>query len=197
MNKIFKIVLCLILTSSITNCKSTTPTITINQTHTDYDIIIKSAKDNKNDIINIRFPRNITIFNNFHFNKSFIKIDYYYKDSLSDWANRNIELYKIYGGRLERISNNKKKTISSKDSLSFVFYTRHFLDSTKATQQQFKPYIEKMLEENRDTLHIGSVSEFKTKHAALFEKLTKNDSISIQFLDGRELGERITVPVEW
>ncbi len=73
----------------------------------------------------------------------------------------------------------------------------HFLDSTKSIQQQFKPYIEKILKENKDTLHIGTVAEFKKKHKELFEKLTKNDSISIQFLDGKKLGERITVPVEW
>ena len=54
-----------------------------------------------------------------------------------------------------------------------------------------------MLVENKDTLHIGTVDEFKKRHKALFEKLTNGDSISIQFLDGKKLGERITVPVEW
>ncbi len=54
-----------------------------------------------------------------------------------------------------------------------------------------------MLAENKDTLHIGTVKEFKQKHTALFHKLTKGDSISIQFLDNNKLEERITVPVEW
>lgn len=54
-----------------------------------------------------------------------------------------------------------------------------------------------MLAEKKDTLLIGTVTEFKIKHKELFERLTKNDSISIQFLDGKKLRKRVTVPVEW
>ena len=90
-----------------------------------------------------------------------------------------------------------KKVIKSSDTISFVSFTSHFINNEDSIQQQFKPYIEQMLKENKDTLHVGTVSEFKQNHKELFEKLTKNDSISIQFLDGKKLGERITVPVEW
>ena len=37
-----------------------------------------------------------------------------------------------------------------------------------------------MLAQNKDTLHIGTVQEFKKKHKKLFELFTKNDSLSIQ-----------------
>lgn len=54
-----------------------------------------------------------------------------------------------------------------------------------------------MLAENKDTLHIGTVREFKKRHENLFKYLTKNDSISIRFLEGKSLGKRLTIPVKW
>lgn len=57
-----------------------------------------------------------------------------------------------------------------------------------------------MLSLKKDTLHIGTVDEFKQTYKELFESLTKNDSISIQLLDSSTksgLGKRIAVPVKW
>ena len=196
MNKLSKILIYFSLIFLASNCDSIKRNIIINQKKTTTTIIIKSSL--KDSIIyNIKIPNRLKIKNKSLLNESFIMIEYLYKDSLSNWANRNIELYKVKGKKLERISNNKKKTIPSNESLEYIYYTRHFIDSTKSIQEQFKPYIEKMLAENKDTLHIGTVDEFKQKHKELFKKLTKNDSISIQFLDGKKLGERITVPVAW
>ena len=179
------------------NCNSIEKNIKIIQKQAFREVIVKSSLE-KNIVFSIKIANRLEIKNKALLNEfSFIKINYLYSDSLSKWANRNIELYKLNKEKLKRISNNKKKTVPSKGNLEYIYYTRHFIDSMKTTQQQFRPYIEKMLKENKDTLHIGTVADFKVKHKELFEKLTKNDSISIRFLDGEKMGERITVPVEW
>ncbi|MFL0083373.1 hypothetical protein V2665_10375 [Tenacibaculum maritimum] len=54
-----------------------------------------------------------------------------------------------------------------------------------------------MLTTNKDTLHIGTVTEFRQKHPKLFQQLTKDDRISIQFLEGKKLGKPISIPVTW
>ncbi len=195
MNKFLTIFLVFLLLI-FTDCKSINSTINITQKQVRQEIIIRTASDNKNRIIRIQFPNEIILKNNSFLNRDFLTINYNYNNIPLN-RNLNLGLFTKANGKLKRIRNNKKKVLPSKESLNFIFYSRHFVDSTKSTQQQFQTYIEKMLAENKDTLHIGTVAEFKQKHTALFEKLTKGDSISIQFLDGKKLGERITVPVEW
>jgi hypothetical protein len=177
-------------------CKSVNHKIDITQKEVNQEIIIRSASDDKNRIITIQFPNEIILSNNSSKNCDLLTINYKYNNIPSN-RNLNLGLYINKNDELIRVRNNKKKILPSKKDLNFIFYSRHFVDSTKATQQQFTPYIAKMLAENKDTLHIGTVQEFKQKHKALFERLTKNDSISIQFLDGKKLGERVTVPVVW
>ncbi|MBU3026006.1 hypothetical protein [Zobellia galactanivorans] len=169
--------------------------LTLKSRLTKQPIIIKYSKE-YNSIYGIKIPIQLDITNESIYSKSFITIDYKYNP-----YNKGVgeEIY-IINDSIYKIKNNKKKTVPSLGKNNYIVYSRYRIDrfdTENIYQQQFKPYIKKMLEENKDTLHIGTVGEFKTKHAALFEKLTKNDSISIQFLDGRELGERITVPVEW
>ncbi len=178
------------------SCNSTFKSkIEISQSISDNSVILRLSK--QNTIIRIQFPNEISIQNNSFFSKSFVEIDYSYNKSMPMERDLGIGLFKKNDEILNSVSATGKRTIPSKQSLEYIYCTRHFVDSSKTTQQQFKPYIEKMLAENKDTLHIGTVSEFKQKHKTLFEQLTKGDSISIQFLDGKKLGERITVPVEW
>nr|WP_320117752.1 hypothetical protein [uncultured Marinifilum sp.] len=180
------------------NCESIQNTITINHSNTYFPIIVRMTKED-NSIIGIRFPNKITVENKSLFKESFVKIEYRYKNIPLE-RNYGIGLFEQENGKLIKTSNNKKKTISSKGSIEFVYYTRHFVDSTKSIQLQFKPYIDKMVRLGKDTLHIGTVDEFKQTHKELFESLTKNDSISIRFLDSSTesgLGERIAVPVKW
>jgi hypothetical protein len=196
MNNLLKMLLPIILSILLFSCNNLKKSIKINELNNTNPIILKlSASDST--IIVSKFPNKIEIKNISYSKESFIMIDYFYNDSLTKWRNLGIELYEIDNQKLKRISNNKKKTIPSKENLEYIVYTRHFVDSTKSTQQQFKPYIKKMLAENKDTLHIGTVKEFKKNHGELFKALTKGDSISIQFLDGKKLGERVTVPVVW
>ena len=195
MNKLPKQFLTLLLLFFI-QCKSPEK-ISVLQEKVSNRIIIRRPKDNKNRIITIQFPNRIILSNGSISDKlDFLTIDYKYGD-IPEERNLNLGLYIESNRKLKKERNNKKKTIPPKSSLSYIIYSRHFVDSAKSIQQQFKPYVAKMLAENKDTLHVGTVTEFKKKHAALFEKLTKGDSISIQFLDSGKFGERVTVPVEW
>lgn len=196
MNQLIKFLLLSLLSFSFIKCNPSKEQIVVNQKGTKKSVILRlTLKDSS--VFGVQFSNKLELENNSLFVESFIAVDYMYNDSLTDWRNLGIELYKIDNQKLNRISNNKKKILLGKSSLEYIYYTRHFVDSAKTTQQQFKSYIEKMLAEEKDTLHIGTVAEFKKRHKALFEKLTKGDSLSIQFLDGKKLGERITVPVEW
>ncbi|WP_417784753.1 hypothetical protein [Tenacibaculum sp.] len=177
-------------------CHSVKDSVDILQKKATEKTIIRTASNNKNRIITIQFPNKITLQNNSFLDKEILTVDYKY-NNIPPNRNLNLGLYVKEKGKLKRVRNNKKKIINSKGSLNFIFYSRHFVDSTKSIQQQFKPYVAKMLAENKDTLHIGTVTEFKKKYAALFEKLTKGDSISIQFLDNGKLGEYVTVPAKW
>jgi hypothetical protein len=145
-------------------------------------------------IFRVNLPIGINFQNRFTDNKFFIKVKYKY-EPYSEGIGE--DLYQFDLTKWIKIKNNKKKNTDLFEKNNLSLYSWYRLDSTKATQQQFTPYIKKMLAENKDTLHIGTVKEFKKNHGELFKALTKGDSISIQFLDGKKLGERITVPVVW
>ncbi|OEK08616.1 hypothetical protein A8C32_03975 [Flavivirga aquatica] len=156
-------------------------------------VVIKLGKKYKK-IFRINIPIGLSVKNKSILNKSFITIDYKYTPYSKGIGE---DIYISKGKELIEVKNNLKKNITPYTSNEYIIYSRYRLDSLESTQKQFKSYIKRMLAENKDTLHIGTVKEFKIKHKVLFEKLTKNDSISIQFLDDGKLGERITVPVKW
>ncbi|CAA0237802.1 conserved hypothetical protein [Tenacibaculum maritimum] len=196
MNNSYKALKFFTLILLIISCNSTKRNIILHQKTTKKPIIIRASLEDST-IYEIKLPNRLKITNKALFAKSFIMINYLYQDSLSKWADRNIQLFRINDETLITISNNKRKTIAGRESLEFIYYTRHFLNPSKSTQQQFKPYLKKMLTTNKDTLHIGTVTEFRQKHPKLFQQLTKNDRISIQFLEGKKLGKPISLPVTW
>ncbi len=179
-----------------THCKSIDNNITITQKEASQEIILRTAKDVKNYVIRIQFPKEIIISNNSLYTFDILSLHYMYNNIPS---NRNLDLglYITENDTLKMIMNNKSKLIFPKKELRFIIYSRHFVDDTKSIQEEFKPYIQKMLAQNKDTLHIGTVQEFKKKHKKLFELFTKNDSLSIQFLEKYKFGELITIPLKW
>jgi len=194
MNKKIKKFFVIILLFFIVCCTNNKNTIDIIQSSNNNQVIIRISKKHQK-IFRVKLPVKLELKNNSIKNREFLSIRYGYGSIKNKGV---IEfIFKKVNNKLIELKNNQKKLIKSYSSKNLIIYSSHKLDSTKSTQQQFKPYIEKMLSQNKDTLHIGTVSEFKKKHKELFEKLTKNDSISIQFLDGKKLGERITVPVKW
>ena len=165
------------------------------------NVDLKLKKSNKQIVIRgnlkekkvtyLKVPIMIEVKNNLRKNISFKKIRYKYSKNSEE--SLSLEIFK----NKNRVSNNLLKVIKPNNYIKFESLTRHFIQSENNLQNEMSKYIKKMLSKNKDTLHIGTVAEFKQNHKELFEKLTKGDSISIQFLDGKKLGERITVPVEW
>lgn len=191
MNKVIGILFILLFV----NCKGSKESIQIIQKTTDYPITLRISPKYKK-IIGIKFPQRIEIKNNSVVKESFIKIDYEY-NSIPKERSYGITLYTENNNILTKVSNNKKKDIAPYGNLEFILYSRHFVDSSATIQNELKPYVARMLQLNQDTLTIGSLSEFKTKHAKLLTRLTQNDSISIRFFVDEKLGKRLSVPVKW
>ncbi len=142
----------------------------------------------------ISFPMNINIDCSKSKNNSFRNYSYKYGNNLKG---KGMKLYSVENDKFIKQDFTKIKILKKDKKNKFLIISKHFIDTTKSNSIYLKSYLEKMLKEGKDTLHIGTVSEFRTKHKELFEELTKKDSISIQFLNGKKLRERITVPVEW
>ena len=155
-------------------------------------IIVRVGKGQTKVISGIKFPFILSIENSSFFKKKFMEIDYEYG---YERQGAGIELYKDN----QVVSNYNLKIIYGNRKVNYLVYSRHFTDILESTQDQLKPYFEKMLELNQDTLHIGTVAEFKEKHGELFKMLTENDTISIRFLKNKNsgLGERIAIPANW
>lgn len=182
----------IILIFTLYACKTIKPIVLTYEQN--YPVIIRLSSKYKK-VSRINLPIGIILENKSNNKQSFVSIDYLYTPYQEGIGE---DIYSIKSDdNLLKVNNNKKKYLSSSAKKKYLVYSWYRIDSSKAIQKKFKTYIDKMLNNNKDTLHIGTVSEFKQKHKELFEKLTKNDSISIQFLEEKKLGERITVPVEW
>ncbi|MCD9583944.1 hypothetical protein [Tenacibaculum maritimum] len=191
MNNYFTILLLFLFIT----CKTVKRTIIITQKETILPVYALLSNDTQR-IIRLCFPIKVNLKNTSSSEQSFIKVNYEYNSIPRELA-YGVSLFKKKKASLIRISNNQKKGIPSYSSKEYILYTRHFVDSISSIQQQFKPYINQMLTTNKDTLHIGTVTEFQQKHPKLFQQLTKNDRISIQFLEGKKLGKPISIPVTW
>ncbi|CAA0252734.1 conserved hypothetical protein [Tenacibaculum maritimum] len=191
MNNYFTILLLFLFIT----CKTVKRTIIITQKETILPVYALLSNDTQK-IIRLCFPIKVNLKNTSSSEQSFIKVNYEYNSIPRELA-YGVSLFKKKKASLIRISNNQKKGIPSYSSKEYILYTRHFVDSISSIQQQFKPYINQMLTTNKDTLHIGTVTEFQQKHPKLFQQLTKNDRISIQFLEGKKLGKPISIPVTW
>ena len=199
MNK-FKLIILSVITMTLISCNGNQQNhIEINQQNTELPIIFRLAKDNENHLIRIQLPKEIQIKNNSFFKESFVKIDYHYY-SVPMGRDLGIGLFEKDCNSLKSLSLTGKKTIPRKSSLSYIYYTRHYIDSSQFIQSQLRPYVDMMMKLNQDTIAVETVAEFKLKHGELLRQLTDNDSISIQFLYSSTksgLGERIAVPVNW
>ncbi|OEK08609.1 hypothetical protein A8C32_03935 [Flavivirga aquatica] len=188
-----QILVLIIITFCLVNCSSTKESIKVEVHESNQDIILFYSKK-MNAIWAISLPFNVEIINTFSEDNAFLNYKYMYGSELKGKA---MKMYLIEEERLLKQSISKIKYIEAKSSKEYLVRSKHFVDTTKYNRLFFKPYIEKILSLKQDTLHIGTVSKFKQKHKELFEKLTKNDSISIQFFDEDKFGEKITVPAKW
>ncbi len=178
---------CLVFTLII-SCNNS---IVLTQADTNKSIIVRKNKE-LGTISIIQFPLRLIIENQSLLKKKFSSIDYDYgfndKGSNIILIDKNKALY-----------NYQLKVVSAREKKEYLVYTVHFTDSSRFIQNQLRPYAEKLSELNQDTLHIGTVAEFKKNHAELFKMLTENDTISIRYLKNENsgLGERIAIPANW
>ncbi|MFL0100300.1 hypothetical protein [Tenacibaculum maritimum] len=191
MNNYFTILLLFLFIT----CKTVKRTIIITQKETILPVYALLSNDTQR-IIRLCFPIKVNLKNTSSSEQSFIKINYQY-NSITTPIGNFIKLYKEQNKVLEKISNNKKKTLFPKTNNNYVLYTLHYISKKTSSSKKLQTYTNKMLTTNKDTLHIGTVTEFRQKHPKLFQQLTKNDRISIQFLEGKKLGKPISIPVTW
>lgn len=162
-------------------------------------IIIRLAKDNPNRIIAMQIPNRMVIENSSNFDETYIKVYYKYNENipLERRGAFGINLFEVDDNDHIKKLRNGRNIVKAKSVKKIDFLSAHFIDSSKSVQVCFKPYLEEMLALGKDTLHIMNINDFKTKNSSLFKKLTNNDSIAIQFLNDKKLGERITIPIKW
>ncbi|MBN1464099.1 MAG: hypothetical protein JW922_10595 [Paludibacteraceae bacterium] len=188
MNKLssFKVLIFFLIATS--GCSNK---IVLRRTDSSKPVIVRMNKEIQK-VNGVLFPIVLTIENTTLSKKEFGQIIYEYGFHRRGYG---IELY--LANKL--ISNNQLKVVRGRQSIEYLVYTRHAFDTTNMIHEELQPYMNKMLELNQDTLHIGTVNEFREKHPELFNLLTENDTISISYLKGKDsgLGERIAIPVNW
>ncbi len=188
MNKVFLYTTSCILTILFCACNNK---IIIQRKDSKLPVIVRM--NNKYKSVNgILFPFNLSIVNSNLVIKKFIEIEYEYGFRKNCYG---LELYE----NNKKISNNKLKIIKGRDVLEYQIYTRHAFDTTKLIHTQLQPYLEKMIELNQDTLHIGTVTEFKKSYPEIFKMLTENDTISIDFYERKNkyFSNKQAIPANW
>ena len=160
------------------NCKSTEEAIQIEQLETILPVIIQ-YDSKKQRVWSIDFPIEVEINNKSFKKKIFTQYDYYY---YNEFKGKALRVYEDANGILQQKSRAEKKHIVPFSSKTFILYSRHFIDTNRVTQLVFNSYVDKMMSFNQDTLAVGSISKFKTKHPKLVQQLLTKDSISFWFL---------------
>jgi hypothetical protein len=187
MNKIAKLLIALSL--FFTSCKSNKEAIVLRTYETKKEIILKYNREH-NLIYGIKIPIGVNIQNNSIKKRVIDLIDYEYRDY------RKGIMSKLYlkDGFIRQKRHAKIKLDPYKEK-EYIVYTFHRLDSISSIQEQFSSYTKKLLNSNQDTLTIGVVSEFRSKHLELFNKITSNDSISVSIITGYSKVKKMNVGV--
>ncbi len=188
MSKLINYTILSVLQLSLLGCNNE---IVLHKTDSNKPVVVRMNKKIQK-LNGIYFPFNLTIENTTFSGKLFGKIIYVYSFRAKG---AGVVLY----NEDTEISNYKPKIVPRNSSQRYQVYSRHMFDTTRLINEDLKPYLEKMIELNQDTLHIGTVAEFKKNHAELFKMLTENDTISIRYLKNENsgLGERIARLANW
>lgn len=122
MSKLFKLLIIILFVS----CSSSQ--VNIESKQTNLPIIIRLAKDEPNRIITIQIPNKITIRNHSYEEKTFLRIYYKYRDSISRLNNSGygMDLFTYDNKKLNRISNKKRK-LKAKQNLRYTCYSSHYI----------------------------------------------------------------------
>ena len=114
----------------------------------------------------------------------------YYKE---EWSGRPLEYDD--NGIPRVIEPNDDRKMLSRQKNQYLVKTIHIMDTSFAVQQIFRPYLERMKAEGKDTLHIGSIQQLKLTNPDLINNLLQRDSI--EFVFGRDdRRHAIYLPIE-
>lgn len=175
--------------------------ITVEQVESNHSIILGASLEN-NELITIKYPlvyriKNVgdeTIFLSF--------IDYLYQSayirkSAQGWdsgvgifTDNNLSIYESLRDR------DIRRYLAKNVCREYVFSTTHGLSGDSVAQDLFKPYMKKMNELGKDTLHIESIQHLKKTNPDLVYKLLHEDSISIAYFKDRFYFTRLPVEVK-
>lgn len=181
-NKLFYLIV-LISNSFQIACSQTKEPITVEQVPSEYSTILFTEKD---EITGIRFYLAFDITNNTkeQINLSFPEYVYnknYTRDSYLGWI-RSIHMYFNHKGKLETVFDKDMDGLEMLDNKpkEYIFTTFHAPIKDLSIQSMFSSYLDQMKAENKDTLHIGTISELKAKNSPILQ-LLEGDSLIISF----------------
>lgn len=140
--------------------------VLVEQIESNFPIVIRydSIKDY---IFRIQFPLMFKVCNMSNNSKQMGHISYYYKDikyalSYEQGWNYNLLINKEKNGELLTPYRRGRIVIDSLSNENFVFHTGHSIRyEDSILQSVFRPFISQFKNTGKDTLHIGTIQEFK------------------------------------
>lgn len=161
-----------------TSCKNQSGVLNINQvSQNSNEIVIRYSEKMKTFWV-INIPFQFEISNNSDETEKFVTCSYIYNNQLG----RHSKLYIDEGRALIRNNQNDIKTIESGQKKTYVIYSQHIIDTIKYNKTFFKSYLDKVKGRNEDTLLVGTLEQFKSKHPQLVKSLIEGDSLNFEFL---------------
>lgn len=179
MNNIEKILISFSIVFLFVGCQSTKDSIEMKQLDSSLPVVLRlSNKDEKIRMIN--FPIRFKMINNSLRKRTYSSVEYVYNDF---FGGVGAPLYVENGKKLKRVSKSKWKEISLFDSIVYVSYSRHRIDSSRVIQNLFKPYVDKMIALDQDSLAIGTLKDFKMNHPKFLQEVLSKDSLKVCFFN--------------
>ena len=177
--------------------------VLVEQIESNFPIVIRydSIKDY---IFRIQFPLMFKVCNMSNNSKHMGHISYYYKDikyalSYEQGWNYNLLINKEKNGELLTPYRRGRIVIDSLSNENFVFHTGHSIRyEDSILQSVFRPFISQIKNTGKDTLHIGTIQEFKKKYPEIINLLLQDDSIQFWIYTpwSKDNGNHFILPIE-
>ena len=202
MNKISLLFLSLICMLQSVNSDSIS--VSVQPVKSSSQIILKSDRS-KSKIFMIQFPLTYRVCNLSSEKAALYYYRYYFNSADKShtaklgWIGQGMLILKKADGKLENPYNSGRIVIDSHHCNEYITYTYHHIGKQGNYQELFLPYLEKMKEENKDTLNIGTFEEIRQIYPNLFEDFLKGDSVEFHFwkIYKEGMDKHIILPVEF
>lgn len=168
--------------------------------------VILKANRSKSKILMIQFPLAFKVCN-----LSSEKVCLYYHSyyinhtdksriGRTGWMGQGMLIFKDVDGKLQSPYQAGRIVTNPKECSEYIAYTYHLIGEQGNYQDVFSHYLEKMKEEEKDTLHIGTLEEIKMASPRIIDDFLKGDSIELDFwriyMVGKEKGQSVVLPVK-